>query len=203
MAVNPPASPGPGNPWLELDRTEGLAIEQLRAATGVPLTDPAAWIDEEVERGVLLTSLDALLGWGRRYSTWPAAFGLACCAMEMVATAASRFDISRFGMEFFRPSPRQADLMIVAGTLCWKMAPPLKRIYDQMAEPKWVVAMGQCAISGGPFAEYVSVVPGVNHIIPVDVYVPGCPPRPESLLHGLRMLHHKIQTEGSGLKRGR
>ncbi len=191
----------PTFPFEELDRAEGQTIEQLRVGSVESLADPDAWIDEEVKRGVLVTSLDALLGWGRRYSVWPVAFGLACCGMEMVATAASRFDISRFGMEVFRASPRQADLMIVAGTLCWKMAPALKRIYDQMPEPKWVVAMGQCAISGGPFEEYVAVVPGVNHIVPVDVYIPGCPPRPESLLHGLRMLHRKIQKEGSGLKR--
>lgn len=191
----------PSFPFEELDRTEGQAIEQLRVSSVESLADPDAWIDEEVKRGVLVTSLDALLGWGRRYSVWPVAFGLACCGMEMVATAASRFDISRFGMEIFRASPRQADLMIVAGTLCWKMAPALKRIYDQMAEPKWVVAMGQCAISGGPFAEYVAVVPGVSRIVPVDVYIPGCPPRPESLLHGLSMLHSKIQKEGSGLRR--
>lgn len=191
----------PSFPFEELDRTEGQAIEQLRVSSVESLADPDAWIDEEVKRGVLVTSLDALLGWGRRYSTWPVAFGLACCMMEVVATAASRFDISRFGMEIFRASPRQADLMIVAGTLCWKMAPALKRIYDQMAEPKWVVAMGQCAISGGPFAEYVAVVPGVSRIVPVDVYIPGCPPRPESLLHGLSMLHSKIQKEGSGLRR--
>lgn len=191
----------PSFPFEELDRTEGQTIEQLRVSSVESLADPDAWIDEEVKRGVLVTSLDALLGWGRRYSVWPVAFGLACCSMEMVATAASRFDISRFGMEIFRASPRQADLMIVAGTLCWKMAPALKRIYDQMAEPKWVVAMGQCAISGGPFAEYVAVVPGVSRIVPVDVYIPGCPPRPESLLHGLSMLHSKIQKEGSGLRR--
>jgi NADH-quinone oxidoreductase subunit B len=189
----------PTLPFEEMDHAEGQTIEQLRATSVESLADPDAWIDEELKRGLLLTSVDALIGWGRRYSVWPVAFGLACCGMEMVATAASRFDISRFGMEVFRASPRQADLMIVAGTLCWKMAPALKRIYDQMPEPKWVVAMGQCAISGGPFAEYVAVVPGVNHIVPVDVYIPGCPPRPESLLHGLRMLHTKIQREGSGL----
>jgi NADH-quinone oxidoreductase subunit B len=192
----------PQFPWEELDRGEGLSIERLRVGSVDALHDPDAWIDDEVKQGVLITSLDAMLGWARRYSTWPVAFGLACCAMEMVATAASRFDISRFGMELFRASPRQADLMLVAGTLCWKMAPALRRIYDQMPEPKWVVAMGQCAISGGPFAEYVSVVPGVNHIVPVDVYVPGCPPRPESLLQGLTLLHRKIQTQGSRLKRG-
>lgn len=185
----------------ELDREEGQRIERLRQTSGQALPEPSQWLEEEIEKGILLTTLDTVLGWGRRSAVWPVAFGLACCAMEMVATAASRFDISRFGMELFRASPRQADLMIVAGTLCWKMAPALRRIYDQMAEPKWVVAMGQCAISGGPFAEYVAVVPGVNRIVPVDVYIPGCPPRPESLLHGIQMLHSKIGQQGSGLKR--
>jgi len=176
----------------ELDRAEGEAIESLKAHCQQAIPDPDRWLDEELRRNVLLTSVDAILNWARRSSLWPVNFGLACCTFEMIATAASRFDISRFGMEIFRASPRQADLMIVAGTLTWKMAPQLRRIYDQMAEPKWVLAMGSCAISGGTFANSYSVVPGVNRIVPVDVYVPGCPPRPEALLYGIRMLHDKI-----------
>jgi NADH-quinone oxidoreductase subunit B len=119
-------------------------------------------------------------------------FGLACCAFEMIGTAASRFDVTRYGMDIFRWSPRQADLMIVAGTLTWKMAPAVRMIYDQMPEPKWVIAMGACAISGGTFRESYSVVPGINRIIPVDVYIPGCPPRPEGLIYGINKIQQKI-----------
>lgn len=179
----------------ELDQAEGLTIERLKARATEPIADPDAWLVEEFKRSILITSVDTILNWCRRFSVWPVNFGLACCAFEMIATAVSRFDISRFGMELMRASPRQADLMIVAGTLTWKMAPALKQIYDQMPEPKWVVAMGSCAISGGTFAESYSVVPGVNRIVPVDVYVPGCPPRPEALLHGLMMLHRKIDKQ--------
>jgi NADH-quinone oxidoreductase subunit B len=187
----------------ELDRAEGAEIEALIAASKErgPYPDPVKWIDEEMEKNVLVTTVDSLLNWGRRYSVWPVNFGLACCAFEMIATAVSRFDISRFGMELFRPSPRQADMMLVSGTLTWKMAPALKRIYDQMAEPKWVLAMGACAISGGPFRDSYSVVPGANYIVPVDVYVPGCPPRPEALLYGIGMLHKKIGKD-TFLKKG-
>ncbi len=176
----------------QLDEAEGEQIEALKARTQQPIPDPDEWLEEELKRNILLTSVDAMLNWARRSSLWPVVCFPACCAFEFITTEASRFDLSRFGMEIVRASPRQADLMITAGTLTWKMAPQVKRIYDQMAEPKWVIAMGACAISGGIFASSYSVVPGYNRIIPVDVYVPGCPPRPEALLYGIRMLQRKI-----------
>lgn len=178
----------------ELDRAEGEEIEQLRAASQQPIHDPDKWLNLQASPSIIVGSLDIILNWARRYSMWPAMFAPACCAFEMISAAACRFDMSRFGMEIFRASPRQADLMITAGTMTWKMAPQLKRIYEQMAEPKWVIAMGACAISGGIFASSYSVVPGYNRIVPVDVYVPGCPPRPEALLHGIRMLHRKVNA---------
>lgn len=176
----------------QLDKEEGERVEALKAGSQQPLPDPDRWLDEELRRHILLTSVDAVLNWARRSSLWPVVCFPACCAFEFITTAASRFDISRFGMEVIRGSPRQADLMITAGTLTWKMAPQVRRIYDQMAEPKWVIAMGACAISGGIFASSYSVVPGYSRIIPVDVYVPGCPPRPEALLYGIRLMQDKI-----------
>ncbi len=182
-------------PLKEIDIAEGLKINSLMEASQQPIPDPDKWLDEEIRRNVLITTVDYVVDWARSRSIFPLMFGLACCAFEMIGTATSRFDIARFGMDIFRWSPRQADLMIVAGTLTWKMAPAVKLVYEQMAEPKWVIAMGQCTISGGPFRESYSVVPGINRIIPVDVYVPGCPPRPEGLIHGIRKIHEKIVRE--------
>ncbi len=178
-----------------LDRYEGEQIEALKASVGEPLVDPAEWLDEDISRNILMTTVDAVVNWARRSSLWPAICFPACCAFELIAANASRFDLSRFGMEILRASPRQADLMITAGTLTWKMAPQVRRIYNQMPEPKWVIAMGACGISGGIFRSSYNVVPGYNRVIPVDVYVPGCPPRPEALIHGIRMLYRKITKE--------
>jgi NADH-quinone oxidoreductase subunit B len=152
-------------------------------------------IPPELENQVAITTLDKIYNWGRRSSIWPMMFGLACCAIEMICTAASRYDFSRFGMEVMRPSPRQADLMIVSGTVTKKMVVQIVRLYNQMPEPKYVVAMGACASGGGPFKEGYNVVPGVDRYIPVDVYIPGCPPTPQALLHGLITLQKKIDTQ--------
>ena len=160
---------------------EGQIDEQLRS--------------ELQRQGVWVTSMQELYNWGRKNSIWPLQFGLACCAIEMIATAASRYDIARFGGEVFRPSPRQADLMIVAGTVTKKMAPQIVRLYNQMPDPKYVISMGACAISGGPFKQGYNVLKGIDRYIPVDVYIPGCPPRPEALLHAFMELQRKIDGQ--------
>ncbi len=151
-------------------------------------------IEEQLKRNILLATVDKIFNWGGKSSMWPVSFGLACGAFEMIATGMARYDMSRFGMEIMRASPRQADLMIVAGTVTHKMAPQVLRIYNQMPEPKYVLAMGNCAISGGPFPSY-AVLQGANEILPVDVYVPGCPPRPEALLEGFMKLHDMVMNQ--------
>ncbi|MCB9852031.1 MAG: NADH-quinone oxidoreductase subunit NuoB [Phycisphaerales bacterium] len=155
-----------------------------------------SWIENRFEEGLIITSLDWAINWGRRYSIWPMTFGLACCAIEMMAIGASRFDVDRFGAGAFRASPRQADLMIVAGTVTYKMASRVKRLYNQMPEPKYVMAMGACTIGGGPyFKNGYHVVKGVDLVVPVDIYVPGCPPRPETLIEGILRLQDMIKNQ--------
>ena len=160
-----------------------------------PITSPGYQIPPEIKPVVEITTLDRIYNWSRRNSLWPMMFGLACCAIEMIGMAASRFDFSRFGMEVMRPSPRQADVMIVSGTVTKKMIPQIVRLYNQMPEPKYVIAMGACASGGGPFKEGYTVVSGVDRYLPVDVYIPGCPPTPQALLFGLITLQKKVDTE--------
>ena len=160
------------------------------------------WIEGRLEENVITTTLEQAINWGRQSSIWPMTFGLACCAIEMMTFGAPRFDSARFGMEVFRPSPRQADLMIVAGRVSNKMAPVLRQIYDQMAEPKYVLAMGVCASSGGMFNNY-AIVQGVDHVVPVDMYLPGCPPRPEMLFDAVLKLHDQIRHQKLGVHRER
>jgi NADH-quinone oxidoreductase subunit B len=162
------------------ERGSGMEMKQLQA-------------EDAVNNNIIMTSVEKMLDFCRSNSLWPVTFGLACCAIEMMAAGGARYDLSRFGFEVFRPSPRQADLMIVAGTVTDKMAPLVKRLYDQMPEPKYVIAMGNCAISGGAFADSYNVLRGVDQIIPVDVFVPGCPPRPEALIDGFLKLREKLR----------
>ena len=163
-------------------------MSEISSTTDIP-------IPEELASQIAITSLDKIYNWSRRSSVWPLMFGLACCAIEMICTAASRYDFSRFGMEVMRPSPRQADVMIVSGTVTKKMIPQIVRLYNQMPEPKYVLAMGACASGGGPFKEGYNVVSGVDKHVPVDVYIPGCPPTPQALIHGLIKLQEKIDGQ--------
>ena len=156
------------------------------------------FVEEHADGGIILANLEALVNWSRKNSLWPLTFGTRCCAIEFMAAGASRHDFARFGAEVARATPRQADVIFISGSVSYKMAPVLKRLYDQMADPKWVVAMGACAISGGPFFyNSYAIVKGADHVIPVDVYIPGCPPRPEAILFGIMQLQKKIMTERS------
>ena len=166
------------------------------------INSPGYDIPPEIQGQVAITTLDKIYNWGRRSSIWPMMFGLACCAIEMICTAASRYDFARFGMEVMRPSPRQTDLMIVSGTVTKKMIPQIVRLYNQMAEPRYVLAMGACASGGGPFKEGYNVISGVDQYVPVDVYVPGCPPTPQALIHGLMTLHAQSIKSVSWYQRG-
>lgn len=170
-------------------------FQELKKEQLAPYLHDSIVVPNELQSNVLVTSIDKIYNWSRRSSMWPLLFGLACCAIEMIATAASRYDLSRFGMEVMRPSPRQSDLMIVSGTVTKKMVPAIVRIYNQMAEPRYVLSMGACATGGGPFKEGYNVVSGIDKYLPVDVYVPGCPPTPEALIYGILKVHEKVERQ--------
>ena len=200
MEVKPPIPQVPPANWKEFrDLQEWERYHQKRPADDKhsnALTGIAETVHQFPGGWIVTASVEKVLNWARKSSLWPVTFGLACCAIEMMSTGAGDYDISRWGMELFRASPRQADLMIVAGRVSQKMAPVLRTVYDQMPEPKWVISMGVCASAGGMFTNY-AIVQGVDTIVPVDIYVPGCPPKPEMLMYGILRLHEKVRTEGT------
>jgi len=182
----------------ETDQKDRTALDFLEPRPAEQVLEARLEVPNELKGHALVTSLDSLVGWDRRSALWPMTFGLACCAIEMMAVGTARFDISRFGAEVFRPSPRQADVMIVSGTVTTKMAPSVRRLYDQMPDPKYVIAMGTCVIAGGPYQGSYSTVPGIDNFVPVDIYLAGCPPRPDALLHGIMQLQEKIKLQAAG-----